>query len=152
MKTKLSSVNFLPLIMHSSMYPVFRLMTTMVVLASCINRNLTLVKLQILTFLTLNPLEFTIVSNMSHSLYIVLVYRPYPSPKNKLTSALFLEEFDNFTDYLDILPGKVLLLGDFNVHFDCPEKSDVKRFKTSLDNIGLIQHVSQPTHRCGSHS
>ena len=42
-----------------------------------------------------------------------------------------------------------MLLGDFNVHFDCPEKSDVKRFKTSLDNIGLIQHVSQPTHRCG---
>ena len=54
---QVSSVNFLPLIMHSSMYPMFRLTTTMVVLASCINRNLTLVKLQILTFLTLNPLN-----------------------------------------------------------------------------------------------
>jgi hypothetical protein len=76
---------------------------------------------------TFRSFEFTIVSNMSHTLYIVLVYRPYPSAVNKLTTAMFLEEFDNFTDYINLLPGKTLLLGDFNVHCDIPDKYDVKK-------------------------
>ena len=94
--------------------------------------------------------EFTIVSNSSHSLYIILVYRPYPSAQNGLTTAQFLDEFDSFLDHVNLLPGKVLLLGDFNIHVNHPEKSEVNRFLSGLSDIGMEQHVDKPTHRCGN--
>ena len=91
--------------------------------------------------------EFTIVSNISHSLYIVLIYRPPPSTVNKLTVPKFLEEIEILIDRVNLLPGKLILLGDFNVHYDIPEKSDFKRFSTILDSVGMVQHVTEPTHR-----
>ena len=39
------------------------------------------------------------------------------------------------------------MLGDFNVHFDCPHKYDGAHVLTTLDASGLIQHVTQPTHK-----
>ena len=91
--------------------------------------------------------EFTVVSNMSRSLYIVLIYRPPPSTVNRLTVPKFLDEIEILIDRLDLLPGKLILLRDFNVHYDVPEKSDVKRFSTILASVGMIQHVTEPTHR-----
>ena len=61
----------------------------------------------------------------------------------------FLENFDEFVSLVDLLPGKILLLGDFNVHYDVPSKSDVRRFSTILASNGLVQHITGPTHRCG---
>ena len=91
--------------------------------------------------------EYTVVSNMSRSVYIVTVYRPTPSRVNKLKLSTFLKEFEDFIDCVNELPGKVLLVGDLNVHFDEPSKSDVKRVSTFLSSVGMSQLVSEPTHK-----
>ena len=80
----------------------------------------------------------------------MIVYRPPPSGENKLTIPAFLSEFDDFLLYVNTLSGKVLMLGDYNVHVNKPEKPDVKRYLSSLDEVGLHQHVVGPTHRCGN--
>ena len=78
-----------------------------------------------------------------------VVYRIPPFTENQLKVPNFLENFDEFVSLVDLLPGKILLLGDLNVHYDVPSKSDVRRFSTILASNGLVQHIIGPTHRCG---
>ena len=63
---------------------------------------------------------------MSHTLTIAVIYRPHPTAKNKLTVVGFLEDLETFIDAFNELTGRVIITGDFNVHFDLPTKSDVK--------------------------
>ena len=96
-----------------------------------------------------NTFEYNVVSNISRSFYIITVYRPPPSTVNQLKLSSFLVELEELIDCVNLLPGKVLLVGDLNVHFDIPAKSDVKRVSTCLSSAGMSQHVSEPTHRSG---
>jgi len=93
--------------------------------------------------------EFAVVSNTSRTFTIVTVYRPPPSKKNKLKVSSFLNDFEEFLSFVNLLPGKIILLGDFNVHYDLPSKWDVKRFSTTLESADFMQHIVGPTHRCG---
>ena len=61
----------------------------------------------------------------------------------------FLSEFDNYIDEISTLPGKLVLLGDFNIHVDTPEESDARHFLTTLATSGLHQHVTGVTHEKG---
>ena len=49
------------------------------------------------------------------------IYRPPPSKKNKFSGSMFFDQFsDQFSDFLehsDSLPGKTLLMGDFSPLF-----------------------------------
>ena len=74
----------------------------------------------------------------------VLVNRPPPSTENGFTKSRFLSEFDNFIDENSTLPGKLMLLGNFNIHVDTPEESDARHFLTTLS--GLYQYVTEVTH------
>ena len=47
------------------------------------------------------------------------------------------------------MPGKLILLGDFNVHWDEPTKYDVIRFSNATNSAGFIQYVHGPTHKDG---
>ena len=80
----------------------------------------------------------------------VIVYRPYPSSTNRLKTSEFLDEFEVFLGDISLLPGKLLLTGDFNIHVNKPEKSEVKCFMRSVVDAGLEQHVTKPTHRDGN--
>ena len=71
--------------------------------------------------------EHTCVTNSSSSINFIIVYRPPPSSVNNFKLSTFLHEFDLFIDVITLLPGKLLLLGDFNVH--C---------RISLPNLMLI--------------
>ena len=77
------------------------------------------------------------------------IYRPPPSTQNKLTNSMFFSNFDSLLDHYSIRPGRLILLGDFNFHFDKPDHPDTKRLCASLSNHNLSQHVTQPTHRLG---
>ena len=63
----------------------------------------------------------------------------------------FLDEFEDLVTSLAILPGRLLVLGDFNVHLDDPLSPGVNRMTNILTSTGLVQHVTGPTHR-SSHS
>ena len=77
------------------------------------------------------------------------MYRPPRSAKNKLKVTTFLDNFDEFLNSVDLLPGRIVLVGDFNVHYDIPNKSDVRRLSTTLASANFVQHITGPTHRCG---
>eukprot|EP00057_Strongylocentrotus_purpuratus_P010367 XP_011664841.1 PREDICTED: uncharacterized protein LOC105438565 [Strongylocentrotus purpuratus] len=93
--------------------------------------------------------EHCIITDKARSVNYVAVYRPPPSSTNGLKTSTFLEEFDSFIDDMNQTPGKLLLLGDLNVHYDCPERPDVARVVDTLKSAGLKQYISKPTHRHG---
>jgi len=45
------------------------------------------------------------------------------------------------------IPHEFLKTGDFNLHLDNPDDSQVKQFRSALDSINLTQHVSFPTYQ-----
>ena len=79
----------------------------------------------------------------------VCLYRPPPSRKNKLSNQLFLQEFPEFLTQFAGHHSDLVLLGDFNFHYDDCADTQVNRLKTMLSDHGLTQLVDVPTHRCG---
>ena len=45
------------------------------------------------------------------------IFRPPSGKKNKFSDSMFLDQFSGFLEHFDSLPGKTLLVGDFNFHF-----------------------------------
>ncbi len=39
-----------------------------------------------------------------------------------------------------------MITGDFNIHVDAADQSDVCTFLDLLESLSLVQHVTQPTH------
>ena len=53
-------------------------------------------------------------------------------------------------DEIVLLPGKLLFVGDFNVHWNKPEKPDVKEYANTLSSANLQQHIDTATHVSGN--
>ncbi|KAL8599896.1 hypothetical protein ACOMHN_016241 [Nucella lapillus] len=43
------------------------------------------------------------------------LYRPSPSKVNKLTDGMFFEEFSELLEHANVMGGKTVFLGDFNI-------------------------------------
>ena len=73
------------------------------------------------------------------TLFLIVVYRSPPSKKNGLTNSHFLEEKDLLFSEASILPGNIIILGGFNIHWNKPEEScrPTMRFKTLLNSFGF---------------
>ena len=80
---------------------------------------------------------------------LTAIYRPPPSQANGFTTRNFLDELEIFIGDASLQNGKSLITGDFNIHIDESEKSEVKQFMTILENAGFTQNVTVPTHRGG---
>ncbi|XP_072015021.1 uncharacterized protein [Amphiura filiformis] len=94
--------------------------------------------------------EHVIIIDKESKIKYVIVYRPPPSSENKFTTSKFLSEFDDFLMFVNTLSGKIIFLGDFNVHVNKPERADVAHYLSSLEGIGFHQHVVGPTHISGN--
>jgi len=88
--------------------------------------------------------EHTLIYDRQNNVNFVLIYR-----SSSLSVSQFLPEFDEFLAVVDLLPGRIALLGDFNIHHDQPSKSEVKRAITIMDSLNFTQIVHGPTHRDG---
>ena len=77
------------------------------------------------------------------------LYRTLPSRKNKLSNQLFLQEFSEFLTQFAGSHSNLVLVDDFNFHYDDCADTQVNRLKTLLSDHGLTQLVDVPTHRCG---
>ena len=62
---------------------------------------------------------------------------------------MFLDEFPDFLHSLGDRKGEVILMGNFNFHFDSWHDSEVCKLKSLLNDCCLQQLVGQPAHRCG---
>ena len=80
---------------------------------------------------------------------VIVIYRLHPKKQNGLTSSTFFDDFSAVVDKVVPLPGKVIILGDFNIHWDCPSECEPKKLIHILDGSNLTQHVTEPTHQSG---
>jgi exonuclease III len=91
-----------------------------------------------------------IISHQSTSTRLIVVYRPPPSAKNKLTPAMFMEDFDDLLNSHTTTSGNLLICGDLNIHMDSLLNNDTVKFNSLLLAHDLQQHVEKPTH-CKGH-
>lgn len=91
----------------------------------------------------------TLVSGPSTALNLVILYRPPPSPINCLTHSDFQEEFSDFITTLNSSLSRVLIIGDFNVHWESTSCSYATYLCDQLLSSNFTQHVSGPTHTDG---
>ena len=62
---------------------------------------------------------------------------------------MFLDQFSDFLEHSDSLPGKTLLMGDFNFHFENVENKNSRKLHDIIDMFKLTQSISEPTHNQG---
>ena len=77
------------------------------------------------------------------------MYSPPPSKKNKFSDSMFFDQFSDFLEHSDSLPGKILLMSDFNFNFENVENNNSRKLHDIIDKINLTQSVSEPTHNQG---
>ena len=73
------------------------------------------------------------------------MYRP-PSQSTKCSEGVFLSEFSDFLQPLALSTGKLLIVGDFNIHTEKATNSSTTKLISLLDSHGLTQHVNGLTH------
>jgi hypothetical protein len=84
----------------------------------------------------------------SISIRLVIVYRP-PSQSSKCSEGQFISDFADFLQLLVVSTGKLLIVGDFNIHTDVVTNSSAVKLQSILQSFGLSQHVNGPTHLDG---
>lgn len=81
-------------------------------------------------------------SKTPYSFLLITVYRP-PGPYTE-----FLSEFADFLAAVALISARVIIVGDFNIHFEKKQDPLQIAFKSTLDALGFNQNVIGPTHRC----
>ena len=89
------------------------------------------------------------VTLQTSALHFMCMYRPPPSCKNKLTDSLFSEQFPDLIDTCNSLRGQICILGDMNIHYDCPDHPLTSNTLDLLYMYNFKQVVTQSTHRRG---
>ncbi|ELU00038.1 hypothetical protein CAPTEDRAFT_195197 [Capitella teleta] len=91
--------------------------------------------------------SLTIKLNGRKSLLLVLLYRPPSSQNDNFTVADFLNEFEKYLTNLFIQNhGDLIVLGEFNLHWNKQDEVHVKSFKRTLDALNMKQHVEGLSH------
>ena len=62
---------------------------------------------------------------------------------------MFLDQFPDLLDHCNSLNGSLIILGDFSVHYGCPQNSTTARTIDLLFQFNLTQSVSKATHEKG---
>ena len=83
-----------------------------------------------------------------HTPVFLSVYHPSPSRQNKLTNAMFLEQFSDLLESY-VSCDRLFVVDDLNVHIDNPSDPSTSALNVVLDNLSLHQLVNVPTHRRG---
>ena len=90
--------------------------------------------------------EWTETSSCSNTIRVVNIYRPAYSAEHRITTPVFFMEFANYMETLLLCKEKLLITGDFNIHVDVSDQSDVRTFLDLLESLSLVEHVTKPTH------
>ena len=74
---------------------------------------------------------------MNLTLNIIIVYRPPPNTKYNFTVQQFYDEFINVLEQKAISPHKLMIVGDFNFHFESQDNTMATKFKDLLQTFDL---------------
>ena len=60
---------------------------------------------------------------------------------------MFFDQFSDFLEHSDNLPGKTLLMGDFNFHFENVENKNSRKLHDIIDMFNPVSytHLTLPT-------
>ena len=114
-----------------------------------INKNGTTVKTIRITGQSTFECTKSKININSSSITVFCVYRPPPSNKNNYKVTTFISEFNDFLENHLTSNEKCIILGDFNLHFDCPDNTYVKQMIDLLNMRNLSKIVDKPTQRAG---
>ena len=90
-----------------------------------------------------------LVQSQSATIRFIVLYRIPPSSKNNIRKSTFISEFADLLEQSSTFSGQLVLLGDFNVHFNSVNDGERIQLAALLDRFGLVQHVSGATHTSG---
>ena len=84
------------------------------------------------------------ISHNALAVVVVAVYRPGSQPVTN-------EFFDELTDVLErsSLYARCVIVGDINLHLDDAKSAHATKFRSVLNDFGMVDHVCQPTHKDG---
>jgi len=84
------------------------------------------------------------ISHNAFAVVVVAVYRPGSQPVTN-------EFFDEFTDVLErcSLYARCVVVGDINLHLDDTRSAHAIKFRSILNDFGMVDRVCQPTHKDG---
>ena len=93
----------------------------------------------------------TLIIGARYKVAITLLYRPPPTRNNGYTVAEFQMEAETLMS--DLCSGSeddVYIIGDFNIHYGKADDHSFISFDQTLQSLGLVQLVRQPTHKSGN--
>ena len=95
-------------------------------------------------------MDITVHGNQNADIFhVITIYRPPQSKNNKSTISDFLDEFAALMETVVISSGRLIILGDFNIHVDVEDDPNSIKFAELLDSFNLTQHIRQSTHDKG---
>ena len=99
----------------------------------------------------LDLLEYGIWSTRVRNriLTIAGLYHP-PLGNTRNTPARFLDQVSELVQYLFTNHKNLVLLGDFNIHVNRLDNQDTQTYIDTMEALGLVQHIDQPTHQLGN--
>ena len=99
----------------------------------------------------LDLLEYGIWSTRvkNRILTIAGLYHP-PLGNTRNTPTKFLDQVSELVQCLFTNHKRLVLLGDFNVHVNRLDNQDTQAYIDTMEALGLVQHIDQPTHQLGN--
>ena len=91
-----------------------------------------------------------IITIVSISIRLVVIYRMPPSKKNKLKRGTFVTEFSDYLEKLSCLGGNLIIVGDFNINWLDTSDSERRNLFSILETFGLVQRIELPTYQNGN--
>ena len=89
------------------------------------------------------------ITATSVAIRLVTIYRVPPNQKNRITQGAFITEFALLLESLATATGRLVIIGDFNIHWDDNNNYEQKQLKELLEMHNLHQHITEPTHSKG---
>ena len=83
------------------------------------------------------------VAHDAITIRLIVLYSPSKNPKG----IYFFSDFADTLDQYSLMSGQLLIVGDYNIHWDCNENATTKMLIDFLDSTNHVQHASEPTHR-----
>lgn len=80
-------------------------------------------------------------------LTFLCIYRPPPSKGNKLKVSHFISECTQLLDMHTSLNTKMIMVGDFNLHYHSTTDNTVRSIKSLLNSNNMTQLIHDPTHK-----
>ena len=93
-------------------------------------------------------LRVRISSGSTRTFYIYVLYRPPIGSKYAVSDSVFHDDLDVLLSEATICVAPVILIADFNIHYNKFDKSG--KIRSLCDIYNMVQHVQVPTHIHGN--